>query len=189
MYSYIKKTVIKLSIFSRKFSLSKKNNSSVFLGRKSKFQKNTTVSIGRKGTLLIGEKVKVRTGAILECYGRIEIKESSIIGPYNWLQGHGHIAIGKNTMIGPHCSIVSSNHKYTDPTKPIQNQGLENGYVHIGDNVWIGSHVVILNNVTIGNNVIIGAHSLVNRDIPENCIAFGIPAIKVRSLRNDNNEK
>ena len=38
--------------------------------------------------------------------------------------------------------------------------------------------------VTIGKNAIIGAHSFVNCSIPDNSIAFGVPA-KVRE-ENDN---
>ena len=33
----------------------------------------------------------------------------------------------------------------------------------------------ILKGVHIGNNVIIGANSLVNKDIPDNCVAAGNP--------------
>ena len=37
----------------------------------------------------------------------------------------------------------------------------------------------------IGKNSIIGAHSLVNKDIPDNVVAFGVPAKVVRSLNNE----
>jgi acetyltransferase-like isoleucine patch superfamily enzyme len=36
--------------------------------------------------------------------------------------------------------------------------------------------------VTIGENAVIGAHSFVNRDIPPNCLAYGVPAKVVRTL-------
>ena len=47
--------------------------------------------------------------------------------------------------------------------------------VVIGDNVFIGMKSTILKGVHIGNNVIIGANSLVNKDIPDNCVAAGNP--------------
>ena len=50
------------------------------------------------------------------------------------------------------------------------------GEIKIGDNVFIGARTNILYDVKIGNNVIIGAGSLVNKDIPDNCIAGGVPA-------------
>ena len=39
--------------------------------------------------------------------------------------------------------------------------------------------------IEFGKNSIIGAHSLVNKDIPDNVVAFGVPAKIVRKLNND----
>ena len=50
------------------------------------------------------------------------------------------------------------------------------GCIEIGDNVFVGASTQILYNVKIGSNVIIGAHSLVNKDIPDGCVAAGVPA-------------
>jgi len=50
------------------------------------------------------------------------------------------------------------------------------GCIRIGNNVFVGTGTTILYNVSIGSNVIIGAGSLVNRDIPDNCVAAGVPA-------------
>ena len=48
--------------------------------------------------------------------------------------------------------------------------------IHIANHVWIAKSVQILKGVKIGSNSIIGAGSIVTKDIPENCIAVGIPA-------------
>ena len=53
--------------------------------------------------------------------------------------------------------------------------------VKILDHVWIGADVKILKGVTIGKNSIIGTGSIVNKSIPDNCIAAGIPAKVVRN--------
>jgi sugar O-acyltransferase (sialic acid O-acetyltransferase NeuD family) len=50
------------------------------------------------------------------------------------------------------------------------------GNCKIGRRVFIGTGAVILPKITIGNNVIIGAGAVVNKDLPDNCIAVGIPA-------------
>lgn len=45
--------------------------------------------------------------------------------------------------------------------------------ITIGDNVFVGSNSCIIgDNLTIGSNVEIGAMSLVNRDIPSNCVYY-----------------
>jgi hypothetical protein len=56
------------------------------------------------------------------------------------------------------------------------------GKVVIGSNVYIGRDSCILKGVRIGDNVIIGAKSLVNKDIPSDCVAAGVPARKITGL-------
>ncbi len=52
------------------------------------------------------------------------------------------------------------------------------------NNVWIGGSVTILSGVTVGNNVVIGAGAVVTKDIPDNCVAAGVPA-KVIRMQNE----
>jgi len=56
------------------------------------------------------------------------------------------------------------------------------GRVVIGNNVFVGAGATILPGVTIGDNSIIGAGSVVNKSIPENCIAVGVPARVIKRL-------
>lgn len=51
------------------------------------------------------------------------------------------------------------------------------GCIRIGDNVYIGTGVTILGPVKIGSNVLIAAGSVVIKDIPDNCMVAGNPAI------------
>ena len=50
------------------------------------------------------------------------------------------------------------------------------GKVVIGKESYIGSNCTILCGVRIGERAIIGAHSLVNTDIPDEAVAYGVPA-------------
>lgn len=62
------------------------------------------------------------------------------------------------------------------------------GKIKIGDNCFIGCRTTILPGVTIGDNVIIGAGSVVNRDIPSDSVAAGVPC-KVICTLNEYKEK
>jgi serine O-acetyltransferase len=54
----------------------------------------------------------------------------------------------------------------------------------IGNDVDIGAGAKLLGAITIGNNVAIGANAVVTCDVPDNCIAVGVPAvIKPRIVR------
>ena len=50
------------------------------------------------------------------------------------------------------------------------------GGVSIGDKTWIGIGSSIKQNIVIGNNVILGLGSVLLDDLPDNVIAFGVPA-------------
>ena len=50
------------------------------------------------------------------------------------------------------------------------------GKVTVGDFSHIGIGASILQNISIGSNTTIGAGAVVVKDIPDNCVAYGIPA-------------
>lgn len=96
------------------------------------------------------------------------------IGAFSYINALHGVIIKDHVQIGSHCSIYS--------VSTIDNLS---GKVTLEENCRIGSHSTILPGVSIGKNSIIGAHSLVNKDIPQNVIAFGVPAKIIRKLQND----
>jgi acetyltransferase-like isoleucine patch superfamily enzyme len=54
--------------------------------------------------------------------------------------------------------------------------------VSIGDGSWLGHGTVVLPGVTIGRHVVVGANSVVTSDLPDNCVAAGVPARVIRQL-------
>ena len=94
------------------------------------------------------------------------------------------IIIGNRVLLGPRVSIFTAGHPID---KDVRNTGLEYGHkVIIGDDVWIGGNTVINPGVTIGSNVVIGSGSVVTKDIPSDCIAYGNPCRVARKItKND----
>lgn len=92
----------------------------------------------------------------------ITLKKGVLI---NQLTSIGHdVIIGKFSEICPNVSI--------------------SGNCKIGNYVFIGTGAIILPKINIGNNVIIGAGAVVSKDLPDNCVAVGIPA-KIIKMNND----
>ena len=50
------------------------------------------------------------------------------------------------------------------------------GNVTIGKLSFVGMGTSVIQNIKIGSNVTIGAGSVVVKDLPDNCIAYGVPA-------------
>jgi sugar O-acyltransferase (sialic acid O-acetyltransferase NeuD family) len=82
------------------------------------------------------------------------------------------VSINRNVSIGHHTII-----KDFITINPGVNIA---GHVVIGDGTTIGLGTNVINNVNIGKNCIIGAGSLVNKDIPDNSVAWGSPCKIIR---------
>jgi acetyltransferase-like isoleucine patch superfamily enzyme len=54
--------------------------------------------------------------------------------------------------------------------------------VRIGDYTTLGANAVVLPRVMIGKNVIVGAGAIVTRDVPDNTMVAGIPAVHKKNL-------
>lgn len=94
-------------------------------------------------------------------------------------QDQGGIYIGDNTLIGHQVVFATINHDM-DPEK---RGSMEFKPIHVGKNVWIGAHATILPGVNIGDGAIIGAGAVVNKDIPSNAVAVGVPAKVIKSIK------
>ena len=102
---------------------------------------------------------------------KFRLGEKTDIGAFTYINARHGVTIDEFVQIGSHCSL------YSDST--IDNK---QGPVHLKRNCRIGSHSVIMPGVTIGENSRIGAFSFVTTDIPDNMIAYGIPARVARPL-------
>jgi len=79
------------------------------------------------------------------------------------------VVIGGHVKMGECCRISQG--------VTIGRKSLEKwGQPELGDNVKIYTNAVVIGKIKIGNNVTIGALSFVDKDLPDNCTAVGIPA-------------
>lgn len=92
------------------------------------------------------------------------------IGAFTYINASEGVTIEDEVQIGSHCSIYS--------VSTIDNK---KGRVLLKKNCKIGTHSVIMPGITIGENSVIGAFSFVKENIPDNVIAFGVPAKVVKS--------
>ncbi len=84
-----------------------------------------------------------------------------------------HSYIGGNTTIGHDSKIGEFVSVYAGTNIA--------GTVTIGDNCEIGTGSKIIQQLHVGSDTIIGAGSVVIRDIPNNCVAAGVPARVIKS--------
>lgn len=60
----------------------------------------------------------------------------------------------------------------------------------IKHNAWIGAGVTILPGVTVGVNSVVAAGAVVSKNVPDNTVVAGVPAIIIKSIiTTDNTSK
>ena len=99
------------------------------------------------------------------------------------------IDIGENVQITGGVTVLTHGYDWSVLKGKYGDILGSSGKVKIGNNVFIGRESTILKGVTIGNNVIIGANSLVNKDIPDNCVAAGNPCKVICDLETYYNKR
>lgn len=113
----------------------------------------------------------------------VEIPYKTKIGKGCMLYHGQSLVINDNANIGNNCTL---RHSTTIGNKLLSNGSYSQSPV-IGNNVDIGFNVCIIGPVIIGNNVKIGAGSVVLKNVPDNTIVAGNPAvIKIKKSENTN---
>lgn len=93
------------------------------------------------------------------------------IGAFTYINAKNNVIIEDYVQIGSHCSIYS-----------VSTIDDKEGEVILKKNCRIGTHSVVMPGVTIGENSVIGAFSFVTEDIPDNVVAYGVPARVMKKL-------
>jgi acetyltransferase-like isoleucine patch superfamily enzyme len=149
---------------------------------------NVSINALSVNGIQLGDQVSIARDSILFCTGIISQKGTGItigdrtgISARAYFAGQGGITIGNDVIMGPNVQIFSENHNFSDTVLTIKEQGVTKQPVTIGNNCWLGAGTTILAGVIIGDGCVIAAGSVVNKSIPANSIAAGVPAKIIKS--------
>ena len=112
----------------------------------------------------------------IDCGSRVFLGKDVFANHDLTMMSLGTITIDDDVMLGPEVGLFTVNHE------PKNIRTLMTKEIHIKKNAWIGARVSILPGVTIGENAIVGTGSVVTKDVPDNCVAVGVPAKVVKRL-------
>ena len=118
------------------------------------------------GKVIIGNRVEIASGCTID-RGSID---DTMIGDNTYLDNQVHIA--HNVQIGSNCMIAGQ-------------VGFA-GSAKLGNKVSIGGQAGISGHLKIGNNVKIGGGSGVVKDIEDNQIVMGYPAVQLKDFLRKN---
>ncbi|CEK10229.1 acyltransferase [Legionella hackeliae] len=129
-----------------------------------------------------------RAGAYAVCCSKISIGAHVTIRPGTMLfadprEGGAGIHIEEHALIGSGVHMYVNNHRFSDTTRVIAEQGWEPSKpIILKKGCWIGANAILLPGVTIGQNSVVGAGSIVTKDVPDFCVAVGAPAKIIKRL-------
>jgi len=131
----------------------------------------------RKHFASAGEGYVIHLDARIRNIHRLHLHDRARIGESVMIQAAGEVEIGCDVLLGPGVKIWSANHKFDDPTTPIQDQGYEHKKVIIGDGCWIGTNAFIMPGVNLGEGCIVSAGAIVSaKKYPPYKVISGNPA-------------
>ena len=131
--------------------------------------KNKNIKFPHIGKVIINDDVEIATNCTID-RGSID---DTVIGKNTYLDNQVHIA--HNVKIGENCMIAGQ-------------VGFAGSSI-IGNNVSIGGQAGISGHLKIGNNVKIGGGSGVVKDIEDNQVVMGYPAVPLRDFLKKNDWK
>lgn len=169
-----------------------------YIGEHSRINYPCSLQGGGQKQISIGDYTSILGNSILGCWVKyckqdfhncyISIGSYCSIGEFNHISACNGIKIGDGLLTGRYVIISDNAHgelsEIESAIRPSQRDLKSKGEIVIGNNVWLADKVAVLSGVHIGNNVIVAANAVVTKDLPDNCIAAGVPAIVVKRLSN-----
>ena len=109
---------------------------------------------------------------------KLKLGYKTDIGAFTYINAKNGVTIEDHVQIGSHCAVYS-----------VSTIDDKEGPVTLKKNCRIGSHSVVMPGVTVGENSVVGAFSFVNKDIPANAVAFGVPVRFTTGLKPQRRRK
>lgn len=115
-------------------------------------------------------------------YERLHIGAETFINTGVHFDLNGEITVGRQSGLGNGTFLQTTNHELnTDDTGP-RFGAIKIKPIAIGDRVWIGANVTVGPGVTIADGSVIGMGSFIIRNVPENTMVLGNPAMVVGQI-------
>jgi acetyltransferase-like isoleucine patch superfamily enzyme len=173
------------------------------------------VTIGEHNSFLVGQRLEIGALTTIGHHNNLTARTITL-GEYVFWDshvtvGHGgkfspnaHLTVGSYSMICARITL-NTNHRIdigeyvgVGEDVAIWTHGsflpildgfpADFGPVSIGHHVWLPARTTVLPNRRIGNNVVIGINSLINKDLPDGCLAGGIPVKVLRENAYPSND-
>jgi acetyltransferase-like isoleucine patch superfamily enzyme len=120
----------------------------------------------------------------LRCHeGTLSVGDKSVFGRDVSINCYLDVEIGAAALFADNVYVSDFDHKFTDLTTPIKDQGIVKSRVRIEHDVWVGTKATIARGVAIGEGAVVGANAVVTHDLPAYSVSVGVPARVIKDRR------
>jgi acetyltransferase-like isoleucine patch superfamily enzyme len=134
---------------------------------------NARLVLGRWSWIGHGSKIRVHEG-------EVSIGAKSVLGQECTISAYQRVSIGRECILADRCMLIDFDHGIVEVERPIRVQGIYKRDVRVGHNVWMGYGACVLRGATVGDNTVLGTYCVVNKSLPANVVAGGVPARIIR---------
>lgn len=108
----------------------------------------------------------------------VHIGNVAVFGSHVFIGSYGDVTIedGVSIQFNTHISASYYNPQHQEGKPDV-------GAVTVKRGTYVGMDAIILKGVTVGENSVVAAGSVVNRDVPANCMVAGVPAKVKKRLK------
>lgn len=169
----------------------------VFLDSKVRLRGKRCIKFGRGATLergvvldgyarrgiQVGSRTRIGAHTVVSCTSHLSrfgegfsIGSDSGLGDYCWVGAAGGVIVGDDVIMGQFVTFHSQEHKFSDPSRLIRQQGTTEEGITIGNDCWVGARVTFLDGSHLANGCVIAAGAVVRGKFPPFSVIAGVPA-------------
>jgi acetyltransferase-like isoleucine patch superfamily enzyme len=127
------------------------------------------------GSVRIGEWCEVRSGVRIMVGGELEVRGQNLLSWGMVVHCNEAIVLDRQSTFGEYVTISDSAHEHVEDGWHLDQ--LRTAPVRVGADTWVGAKATITRGVTVGDRCTVAGSAVVTRDVPDDHLAAGIPAV------------
>lgn len=124
----------------------------------------------------IGKGLVIKNNVVIKSPWNLSVGDDCWLGENCWIDNLDKVCIGNNVCISQGALLLTGNHDYTVSSMPYRNAAIT-----LEDGAWIGAKAVVCPGVAVHRNAILTVGSVATKEMEENGIYQGNPAVRVRT--------
>lgn len=124
----------------------------------------------------IGKGLVIKNNVVIKSPWNLTVGDDCWLGEDCWIDNLDKVCIGNNVCISQGALLLTGNHDYTLSSMPYRN-----AVITLEDGAWIGAKAVVCPGVAVHRNAILTVGSVATKEMEENGIYQGNPAVRVRT--------